>query len=78
MNVLARFASVSVKSVAPSWHKNTDELPARRVRGFESAIAATGLAVHVGDNDHVFGSYRHNNSLKYQSPMFGSLRAEAM
>ncbi|WP_434666347.1 porin [Paraburkholderia sp. A3BS-1L] len=45
---------------------------------FESAIAATGLAVHPGDNDDVFGSYRYNNSLKYQSPTVGGLRAQVM
>ncbi|WP_233518877.1 porin [Paraburkholderia xenovorans] len=45
---------------------------------FESAVAATGLGVHVGDNDDAFGSYRYNNSGKYQTPVVGGLRGEAM
>lgn len=40
-------------------------------------VAAAGLAAHVGDNDNVFGSFRHNNAVKYVSPSWGGLRAEA-
>ncbi|MDK3025985.1 porin [Cupriavidus taiwanensis] len=40
-------------------------------------VAAAGLATHVGDNDNVFGSFRHNNAVKYVSPSWGGLRAEA-
>ncbi|WP_156811407.1 MULTISPECIES: porin [Cupriavidus] len=39
-------------------------------------VAAAGLATHVGDNDNVFGSYRHNNAIKYVTPDWGGLRGE--
>jgi len=40
-------------------------------------VAASGLATHVGDNDNAFGSFRHNNALKYVTPNWGGLRGEA-
>ncbi|WP_454754292.1 porin [Cupriavidus necator] len=40
-------------------------------------VAANGMAAHIGDNDNAFGSFRHNNALKYVSPNWGGLRAEA-
>lgn len=40
-------------------------------------VAAAGLAAHIGDNDNVFGSYRHNNTVKYVTPNFGGFRGEA-
>lgn len=40
-------------------------------------VAANGLAAHIGDNDNVFGSFRHNNAVKYVSPNWGGLRAQA-
>lgn len=40
-------------------------------------VAAGGLATHVGDNDNVFGSFRHNNAVKFISPSWGGLRAQA-
>ncbi|MFM0101142.1 porin [Paraburkholderia nemoris] len=44
----------------------------------EAPVAAAGYAVHVGDNDEIFSSYRYNNSLKYQTPVFAGLRGEVM
>ncbi|MDR3384728.1 porin [Cupriavidus basilensis] len=40
-------------------------------------VAAAGLAAHVGDNDNVFGSFRHSNALKYVTPNWGGFRGEA-
>lgn len=40
-------------------------------------VAAAGLATHIGDNDNVFGSYRHNNTVKYVTPNWGGFRGEA-
>nr|WP_315594134.1 porin [uncultured Cupriavidus sp.] len=40
-------------------------------------VAASGMAAHIGDNDGVFGSFRHNNAIKYVSPNWGGLRAQA-
>ncbi len=40
-------------------------------------VAAAGMATHIGDNDNVFGSYRHNNTIKYVTPNWGGLRGEA-
>ena len=40
-------------------------------------VAANGLATHIGDNDNAFGSFRHNNALKYVTPTWGGLRGEA-
>ncbi|WP_235879332.1 porin [Burkholderia sp. USMB20] len=46
--------------------------------GFEAAVVAAGLGAHIGDNDNVFGSYRQNNSIKYQTPVIAGLRAEVL
>ncbi|WP_081077840.1 porin [Burkholderia pseudomultivorans] len=46
--------------------------------GFEAAVVAAGLGTHIGDNDNVFGSYRQNNSIKYQTPVMAGLRAEVL
>lgn len=45
--------------------------------GMSAPVAAAGLATHIGDNDNVFGSFRHNNAIKYISPDWGGLRMEA-
>jgi GBP family porin len=45
---------------------------------FESAVSATGLAVHIGDNDNAFGSFRYNNSVKYASPNWGGVTVEGL
>ncbi|MFJ1258275.1 porin [Cupriavidus sp. CuC1] len=39
-------------------------------------VAANGMATHIGDNDNAFGSFRHNNAIKYVSPTWGGLRVE--
>lgn len=54
------------------------DVPFDYLTGFEAPVAAAGLAAHIGDNDNVFGSYRYNNSLKYQTPTFAGLRGEVM
>jgi predicted porin len=45
---------------------------------FEASVGALGFATHIGDNDNAFGSYRYNNSIKYQSPTIYGLRGSAM
>lgn len=45
---------------------------------FESAVAANGLGVHVGDNDNAFAAFRYNNSVKYVSPVWDGFSAEAL
>lgn len=47
------------------------------LNGMSAPVAAAGLAAHIGDNDNVFGSFRHNNAIKYVSPAWGGLRMEA-
>jgi GBP family porin len=43
-----------------------------------SATATTGLADHPGDADNLIGSWRYSNALKYVSPTFSGVNAEAM
>ncbi|QQX89546.1 porin (plasmid) [Cupriavidus necator] len=40
-------------------------------------VAAVGLGGHIGDNDNTFGSFRHNNSVKYVTPTWNGFQAEA-
>ncbi|BDB26311.1 porin [Cupriavidus sp. P-10] len=47
------------------------------LNGMSAPVAAAGLAAHIGDNDNVFGSFRNNNAIKYVTPGWGGLRAEA-
>jgi GBP family porin len=54
------------------------DVPFDYLTGFEAPVAAEGLGAHIGDNDNVFGSYRYNNALKYQTPIFAGLRGEVM
>jgi general bacterial porin, GBP family len=43
-----------------------------------SASATSGLAAHPGDADNLLGSWRYSNAVKYVSPMYAGLNAEAM
>lgn len=54
------------------------DVPYDYLAAFEATAAAAGLAAHIGDNDDVFGSYRYNNSVKYQTPLFAGLYGEVM
>ncbi|CAB3782777.1 porin [Pararobbsia alpina] len=42
-----------------------------------SAVVANGLADHPGDADNLMGSWRYSNSVKYVSPTWNGLNAEA-
>ncbi|MBP0594902.1 porin [Paraburkholderia sp. LEh10] len=54
------------------------DIPFDYLDRFEASVAALGFATHIGDNDNVFGSYRYNNSIKYQSPTVNGLRGSVM
>lgn len=54
------------------------DIPFDYLDRFEAPVAALGLATHIGDNDNLFGSYRSNNSIKYQSPTVNGLRGSVM
>jgi predicted porin len=43
-----------------------------------SASATVGLADHPGDSDNLVGSWRYSNAVKYVSPTFSGVTAEAM
>lgn len=44
---------------------------------YSAPVAASGIAAHVGDNDNAFGTFRHNNTIKYVTPELGGFRATA-
>lgn len=54
------------------------DIPFDYLDRFEAPVAALGLATHIGDNDNLFGSYRYNNAIKYQSPTVNGLRGSVM
>ena len=54
------------------------DIPFDYLDRFEAPVAALGLATHIGDNDNLFGSYRFNNAIKYQSPTVNGLRGSVM
>lgn len=54
------------------------DIPFDYLDRFEAPVAALGFATHIGDNDNLFGSYRYNNSIKYQSPTVNGLRGSVM
>ncbi|MGF6816589.1 GBP family porin [Paraburkholderia atlantica] len=54
------------------------DIPFDYLDRFEAPVAALGLSAHIGDNDNLFGSYRYNNSIKYQSPTVNGLRGSVM
>lgn len=54
------------------------DIPFDYLDRFDASVAALGFATHVGDNDNLFGSYRYNNSIKYQSPTWRGLRGSVM
>jgi predicted porin len=54
------------------------DIPFDYLDRFEAPVASLGLAAHIGDNDNLFGSYRYNNSIKYQSPTVNGLRGSVM
>jgi general bacterial porin, GBP family len=37
-----------------------------------------GLGANIGSNDNIEGNFRYSNSIKYSSPKFGAVRAEAL
>lgn len=45
---------------------------------YVAAAAANSLAAHVGDNDNTFGTFHFNNSIKYATPNWKGLSAEAL
>ena len=45
---------------------------------FAAPSAASGLAANPGDADNLMGSWRYSNSVKYTSPTFGGVNAEAL
>lgn len=45
---------------------------------FESANASNNLAVHIGDNDNMFGGFRYNNAIKYLSPDMHGLAVQGL
>ncbi|MFM0155686.1 porin [Paraburkholderia sediminicola] len=42
------------------------------------AAAGHGLGSHIGDNDNVQGTVRYNNSVKYRTPEWKGIQAQAM
>lgn len=45
---------------------------------FSAPYASGGLAAHPGDSDNLMGSWRYNNSVKYSTPIWDGLSAEAL
>lgn len=45
---------------------------------FAAPSVAAGLAANPGDADNLMGSWRYSNSVKYTSPTFGGINAEAL
>lgn len=45
---------------------------------FAAPSVASGLAANPGDADNLMGSWRYSNSVKYASPTFGGVSAEAL